>query len=119
MTLTLGFEAPCRFEGECFDLVVHGEIPKSINGTFYRVGPDPQVVPKYENVPRLAAIISYCRKSISMATEQSPRSESKTAMSTSEIDSFVRSASYENEVPDGQYSEDIVIDIRMIKKLCG
>jgi hypothetical protein len=46
----LGYEAPCRFEGECFDLVVHGEIPKSINGTFYRVGPDPQVVPKYENV---------------------------------------------------------------------
>lgn len=48
--ICVGYEAPCRFEGECFDLVVNGEIPKSINGTFYRVGPDPQVVPKFENV---------------------------------------------------------------------
>jgi hypothetical protein len=48
--LTGGYEAPGGFEGECFNLVTHGEIPASINGTFYRVGPDPQVVPKFSNV---------------------------------------------------------------------
>ena len=35
-----GFDAPCRFEGDIFHLEVEGEIPKSINGTFYRVMPD-------------------------------------------------------------------------------
>lgn len=42
-----GFEAPCRFEGEVRDLVVHGEIPKSISGTFFRVMPDPFLSPVY------------------------------------------------------------------------
>jgi len=36
--------------------VVQGEIPKSINGTFYRVGPDPQVVPKFDNVFSLSKV---------------------------------------------------------------
>ncbi|EEU36435.1 uncharacterized protein NECHADRAFT_42458 [Fusarium vanettenii 77-13-4] len=40
-----GFMEPCRFEGEVYDLEVIGEIPKEINGTFYRNMPDPQVAP--------------------------------------------------------------------------
>ncbi|KAH8894409.1 isoeugenol monooxygenase [Thozetella sp. PMI_491] len=46
-----GSELPCRFEGEVGDLVVHGEIPKGINGTFYRVMCDPFVPPHPANVP--------------------------------------------------------------------
>ncbi|GKT40680.1 lignostilbene-alpha,beta-dioxygenase isozyme III [Colletotrichum spaethianum] len=42
-----GFEAPCRYEGQVRDLVVHGEIPKSISGTFFRVMPDPFLSPAY------------------------------------------------------------------------
>ncbi len=35
---------------ECFspDLVIEGEIPKDLNGTFYRNGPNPQLPPKNE-----------------------------------------------------------------------
>ncbi|KAM6504578.1 hypothetical protein FSOLCH5_015320 [Fusarium solani] len=40
-----GFMEPCRFEGEVYDLETIGEIPKEINGTFYRNMPDPQVAP--------------------------------------------------------------------------
>ncbi|KAJ4286518.1 hypothetical protein N0V90_013218 [Kalmusia sp. IMI 367209] len=39
------FMKPCRFEGEIQNLEVHGEIPKEIDGTFYRVMPDPQLPP--------------------------------------------------------------------------
>lgn len=37
-----GFMRPVRFEGEINNLEVIGEIPKEINGTFYRVMPEPQ-----------------------------------------------------------------------------
>lgn len=31
-----GAESPCRFEAEIYDCIVYGEIPKAIDGTFYR-----------------------------------------------------------------------------------
>ncbi|KAF2219597.1 carotenoid oxygenase [Elsinoe ampelina] len=46
-----GFMKPCRFEGEIQDLEVHGEIPHEIDGTFYRVMPDPQHAPFIEDDP--------------------------------------------------------------------
>lgn len=46
-----GFMKPCRFEGEIQDLEVWGEIPSEIDGTFYRVMPDPQFPPFVENDP--------------------------------------------------------------------
>ncbi|EMD90788.1 hypothetical protein COCC4DRAFT_19743 [Bipolaris maydis ATCC 48331] len=46
-----GGGAPCRLEGEVGDLVVLGEIPKELNGTFYRVMADPFVPPHPNNVP--------------------------------------------------------------------
>lgn len=42
---------PCRFEGEIQNLEVRGEIPQEIDGTFYRVMPDPQLPPFIENDP--------------------------------------------------------------------
>jgi|SRR5277367_562726 len=42
-----GAEAPCRFEAELYDCIVHGEIPKAIDGSFYRVMPDAQYAPKF------------------------------------------------------------------------
>lgn len=47
---------PRRFQGTIFDLVVRGDIPKEIRGTFYRILPDPAVPPTYydsgnRNVP--------------------------------------------------------------------
>ncbi|KAF2179970.1 isoeugenol monooxygenase [Zopfia rhizophila CBS 207.26] len=42
-----GFEEPCRFEGKVFDLVVNGFLPRSIDGTFFRVMPDPLLSPAY------------------------------------------------------------------------
>jgi Retinal pigment epithelial membrane protein len=38
----LGFHRPTRFEGDVNNLEVIGDIPKELNGTFYRVMPDPQ-----------------------------------------------------------------------------
>ncbi|GKT56575.1 isoeugenol monooxygenase [Colletotrichum tofieldiae] len=46
-----GSNLPCRLEGEIGDLVVMGEIPKEIDGTFYRVMTDPFVPPHPGNVP--------------------------------------------------------------------
>ena len=46
-----GFMKPCRLEGEVPDLEVYGEIPAEIDGTFYRVMPDPQFSPFIENDP--------------------------------------------------------------------
>ena len=46
-----GFMKPCRFEGEIQHLEVSGEIPPEIDGTFYRVMPDPQLPPFVENDP--------------------------------------------------------------------
>jgi hypothetical protein len=40
-----GFMKPCRFEGEIRDLEVKGTIPDCVNGTFFRVMPDPQYIP--------------------------------------------------------------------------
>ena len=39
---TSGLMNPCRFEGEVQYLEILGSIPKEIDGTFYRVMPDPQ-----------------------------------------------------------------------------
>ncbi|TLS29311.1 hypothetical protein PpBr36_00007 [Pyricularia pennisetigena] len=46
-----GFMKPCRFQGEVSNLEVEGSIPPEIDGTFYRVMPDPQFVPLVENDP--------------------------------------------------------------------
>jgi hypothetical protein len=35
-----GFMRPVRFEGEINNLEIIGEVPKEINGTFYRVMPE-------------------------------------------------------------------------------
>ena len=39
---------PVRFEGDVLDVETSGTIPPEINGTFYRVQPDPQFPPIYE-----------------------------------------------------------------------
>lgn len=46
-----GSNLPCRLEGEVQDLVVLGEVPKAIDGSFYRVMCDPFVPPHKDNVP--------------------------------------------------------------------
>jgi carotenoid cleavage dioxygenase-like enzyme len=46
-----GSNLPCRLEGEIGDLVVLGDVPKEIDGTFYRVMVDPFVPPHPGNVP--------------------------------------------------------------------
>ena len=40
---------PCRLEGEIHDLEVTGTVPPEINGTFYRIQPDPQYPPIFED----------------------------------------------------------------------
>ena len=40
-----GFHAPSRLEADIHDLEIEGEVPKDINGAFYRVAPDPQLPP--------------------------------------------------------------------------
>lgn len=42
---------PCRFEGEVQNLEVHEDLPNDIDGTFYRVMPDPQLPPFIDNDP--------------------------------------------------------------------
>ncbi|KAK8095336.1 hypothetical protein PG999_013358 [Apiospora kogelbergensis] len=44
-----GMNRPSRFEGDIFDLEVTGEIPRDINGTFYRVQPDHRFAPIFED----------------------------------------------------------------------
>ncbi|KAH7162009.1 carotenoid oxygenase [Dactylonectria estremocensis] len=46
-----GFMKPCRFEGELRFLEVEGDLPQELDGTFYRVMPDPQFAPFIENDP--------------------------------------------------------------------
>ncbi|KAJ5953539.1 hypothetical protein N7454_000435 [Penicillium verhagenii] len=46
-----GSAAPCRMEGEVGDLIVQGEIPDGIEGTFYRVMCDPYMPPDPNNIP--------------------------------------------------------------------
>jgi len=43
--LTKGF-APIRIECELEDLAVEGQVPECIDGTFYRIGPNPQFDPR-------------------------------------------------------------------------
>jgi carotenoid cleavage dioxygenase len=45
------FMKPCRFEGEIQNLPHRGQIPDEIDGTFYRVMPDPQFPSFIENDP--------------------------------------------------------------------
>ena len=40
-----GFE-PIRMECDNADLFVHGEIPRDLHGTLYRIGPNPQFAPR-------------------------------------------------------------------------
>lgn len=46
-----GSSSHCRMEGEIAEMVVLGDLPRAINGTFYRVMCDPFVPPNPENVP--------------------------------------------------------------------
>ena len=41
-----GNYAPWREEGDEFDLLVEGEIPKELSGTLYRIGPNPHYPPR-------------------------------------------------------------------------
>jgi carotenoid cleavage dioxygenase len=56
-----GFMKPCRMEGEVQALEVHGDIPKEIDGTFYRVMPDPQLPPFVQDDPVMASNTFYQR----------------------------------------------------------
>jgi carotenoid cleavage dioxygenase len=42
-----GHNAPSRIEADIFDLEIHGELPREINGCWYRMTPDPQFPPKF------------------------------------------------------------------------
>lgn len=44
-----GPEEPCRFEAEVYNCVVRGEIPKQIDGTYYRCMPDQLWAPLYDD----------------------------------------------------------------------
>ncbi|BCS26851.1 carotenoid oxygenase family protein [Aspergillus puulaauensis] len=44
-----GSELPCRFEGEVYNCVVRGTIPKEVDGTYYRCMPDALWAPQYED----------------------------------------------------------------------
>ncbi len=44
-----GFNMPGRFETDIHELDVDGTLPAEINGTFYRVAPDPQFPPRLGN----------------------------------------------------------------------
>ncbi|MCW8379699.1 carotenoid oxygenase family protein [Streptomyces justiciae] len=41
-----GWEAPQRFEGDIYDLEIEGEVPEDLDGSFFRVAPDPQYPPR-------------------------------------------------------------------------
>ena len=41
-----GNYGPIRTETDAFDLVVRGEVPASLRGSLYRIGPDPQFPPR-------------------------------------------------------------------------
>lgn len=46
-----GFMKPCRFEGEVDFCEIEGTVPPGLDGTFYRIMPDPQFPPFVENDP--------------------------------------------------------------------
>ena len=41
-----GYNAPSRVEADIFDLEIHGELPRELNGAWYRMTPDPQFPPR-------------------------------------------------------------------------
>ncbi len=41
-----GYNAPSRVEADIFDLEVHGQLPRELNGAWYRMTPDPQFPPR-------------------------------------------------------------------------
>jgi carotenoid cleavage dioxygenase len=43
--LLSGAFEPLRIECDCADLVVEGELPRDLDGTLYRIGPNPQFAP--------------------------------------------------------------------------
>jgi carotenoid cleavage dioxygenase-like enzyme len=43
--LSKGFE-PIRMECDCAHLTIEGEVPADLDGTFYRIGPNPQFAPR-------------------------------------------------------------------------
>ncbi len=45
LSIYRGFNAPGRIEADVLDLEVEGRVPESLDGVFYRVGPDPQWPP--------------------------------------------------------------------------
>jgi carotenoid cleavage dioxygenase len=49
---------PCRYQGEVNHLEVHGTIPSELDGTFYRVMPDPQLPPMHEDDPVCSPYLS-------------------------------------------------------------
>src|SRR5262245_65984305 len=48
--LKLGFE-PIRMECDYADLAIAGEVPASLNGSLYRIGPNPQFAPRHPYNP--------------------------------------------------------------------
>ena len=42
----IGGFAPIQMECDAPDLIVEGELPRDLNGTFYRNGPNPQFAPR-------------------------------------------------------------------------
>jgi carotenoid cleavage dioxygenase-like enzyme len=50
--LSRGFE-PIRMECDYADLIVEGQVPPDLNGSFYRVGPNPQFAPRGRYNPLL------------------------------------------------------------------
>lgn len=44
-----GNYAPMLMEGEASDLIVRGELPTGLNGTLFRIGPNPQYPPRDRN----------------------------------------------------------------------
>src|SRR5690348_9363736 len=45
----VGFFAPERFEADVYDCEVQGQIPKDMNGTFFRVGADWLYPPRFKD----------------------------------------------------------------------
>lgn len=95
-----GFMKPCRFEGEIQNLEVQGEIPDCIDGTFYRVMPDPQLPPFIENDPvslqYLGSMLLSENSSGSMAMATSVLSAYSPAKFTSSSDTLEQKNSQES-----------------------
>lgn len=74
-----GFMKPCRVEGDVSQLEVYGDIPKEIDGVFYRVMPDPQLPPFIENDP----VRKHPTNTISLHIEETERDSGSTVTETS------------------------------------